>query len=134
MTQTVNINGLSDAIVAELTTYQENVTKALKREIKRAAREAVAEISATAPRSKGKDGGAYADDWRKRTDFENHEDIRVTIYNKDHYQLTHLLEHGHVIKNGTGRTYGETRKFPHVIPVEQKIAEKLADRIKVELK
>lgn len=44
---------------------------------------------------------------------------KKVIHNAEHYRLTHLLEKGHVIRNGTGRTYGRTRKFPHIKPVEQ---------------
>lgn len=52
------------------------------------------------------------------------------IHNKAHYQLTHLLENGHVIKNGTGRTYGSTREFPHIANVDAESVELLEKMIK----
>lgn len=52
------------------------------------------------------------------------------IHNKAHYQLTHLLENGHVIKNGTGRSYGNTRSFKHIANVDQESVELLEKMIK----
>ena len=37
---------------------------------------------------------------------------KAVVHNTE-YRLTHLLENGHAIKNGTGRTYGKTKPIPH---------------------
>ena len=42
--------------------------------------------------------------------------VHATIYNATDWQLTHLLEKGHIKRNGKGRT----RAFKHIEPVESK--------------
>ena len=53
----------------------------------------------------------------------------ATIYSPKHYRLTHLLEHGHVLK-AHGKTYGTTRAFPHWAPAEQAAIKELESTIK----
>lgn len=53
----------------------------------------------------------------------------ATIHSPKHYQLTHLLEHGHAIKV-RGKVYGKTRAFPHWAPAEQTANKALEDAIK----
>lgn len=58
-----------------------------------------------------KDTGDYAKDWAvNNTDRDGHHE--GTVYNRKHYQLTHLLMDGHESKNQYGGPYG------HVDPAE----------------
>lgn len=91
------------------------------KEVKRAAsnsqdkiaKEGVQKLRNTSPRKTGD----YAKGWRVKR--ERGRDIPiVTIHNATDYQLTHLLENGHVVVNGKG-TYGRAPAKKHIKPVEE---------------
>lgn len=49
--------------------------------------------------------------------------IEARVYNKKG-QLTHLLEHGHLLARG-GRVIGDTRPFEHIAPINDEAQEKV---------
>lgn len=57
------------------------------------------------------------------------------VHNEDHYRLTHLLEKGHVVRNGTGRNKGKQRTdaFPHIAPVNDWVNKELVQRLERKL-
>lgn len=71
--------------------------------------------------------GDYNKSWSvKTTNGMNF--INCIVHNKDHYQLTHLLEKGHRIKrNGTIK--GNAKAFPHIEPVEKQSNEKYTRKV-----
>lgn len=125
----VNLDGLADAILDALTEEEQRIAEVTKAEVRTVTAEAVTELRSSAPRRTGD----YARSWRQRTEFESKSDIRTRIYNDKHYQLTHLLEFGHAIRNGTGRVYGRVDAYPHVAQAEEHAAEKLMGRVKVRI-
>lgn len=65
-------------------------------------------------------GKTYASGWTS-TVFKNRLYTSVVIHNKKQAGLAHLLEHGHAIRNGTGR-YGEWEgNIEHILPVEKQL-------------
>ena len=44
--------------------------------------------------------GHYKDGWRTRKGYTNIDHYEYEVYNAKKYQLTHLLEHGHIAANG----------------------------------
>lgn len=94
---------------------------------------AVQKLKQTSPRQNVRGGGKYAKSWAYREEKGILGSSTFIIYNKKHYRLTHLLEYGHVIRNGTRRTFGSTRKKPHIKSVEEWVIENLPKTIEREL-
>lgn len=114
--------------------YSKEVRRATANSIDTVAKEAVQKLKNTSPKRSGtKHVRKYAEGWaikRKRTGTGVPE---VTVYNKTNPSLTHLLENGHEIKNGTGRSYGDTRGIKHIAPVEEWVTSELPQEIEREL-
>lgn len=77
-------------------------------------------VRETGGERKGKKGnykpGAYARSWmyvRKVSKITGNSEY--TVFNDHHYRLTHLLENGHVNRDGT-----RSRKFVHIAPANNK--------------
>ena len=65
--------------------------------------------------------GEYAKGWKMQTE-KTRTGATVTIYN-NHPGLPHLLENGHVSRNGTGRTFGRAPGHEHIKPVADELVE-----------
>jgi hypothetical protein len=78
-------------IADELAQYSKQVTDSIKISIDEVATETVQILKENSPKRYGK----YAKGWTSKTVFENGFEKRNKIYNKV-YQLTHLLEFGHI--------------------------------------
>ena len=111
MAQKVKIDELANTIVKEMQAYSTLATDVMKKAVKKAANSAKKDISSNAP----KDTGAYAKSWAVKNTKETSNALELTVHSKNRYQIAHLLEKGHVTRNG-----GRTRAFVHIAPVEQK--------------
>lgn len=111
--------------------YSQEVRRATTNSIDVVAKEAVQKLKDTSPRQ-AKHRRKYAEGWaikRKKTGTGIPE---VTVHNRTNYQLTHLLENGHVIVNAKG-TYGRTRPIKHIAPVNDWACDELPKEIEREL-
>lgn len=72
--------------------------------------------------------GKYASSWThgKRKDSKGTYEV---VYNAEHYRLTHLLEHGHVVRNKYG-TYGRTAPNPIIKTEFDRIKDKFVEDMK----
>ena len=101
-----------------------NVQDAAKDSINKVSKEAVQKLRNTSP----KKTGSYAKGWAAKKINE----MTVVVHNRTDYQLTHLLENGHMIVNKKG-TYGRTRAFKHIAPVEEWASDELTRQIMREI-
>lgn len=125
---------LEQAIQAVLNEYGDDVYKVLDNCVDTVAEEAkekLQNVSSFAPG--GKPTGAYSKSWINEKLPVGKLNTKQVVHNQEHYRLTHLLEKGHVIRNGTGRTYGRTGEYPHIAPVNDWANEELQRKVKQEL-
>lgn len=128
MDKRVKPDELANAIMKELKTYDQKVTDGVKKEVRQVAKECRQDIVTGSPVQTGD----YKAGWRDKVAYESYSDIRMRIFNKTDYQLTHLLEHGHAGPGGIAK--GSARPFPHIGPAEQKAEQKLMKKVKVVVK
>lgn len=108
-------NSLDD-IKSILNEYSNDVQEGITEEAFRVAEDGKNKLKATSPKRK-KGGGSYSKGWRvEKRQGKGY--VHTTIYNATDWQLTHLLEKPHVIKNQYG-TWGISKPIVHIEPVEQ---------------
>ena len=113
--------GSVSAQMAELLDeVNKDIERSAKTNIQRVAKESVQKLKNTAPVKTG----SYAKGWGAKRMGE----MDVVIHNRTDYQLTHLLENGHVIRNKKG-TYGRAPAHKHIKPVEEWASDELPRRI-----
>lgn len=120
----VSLDNLSSEIIKQYQTYTDDVTIAINKEVNKRSRELLKEVKARSP-VRDKNGGKYKKGWTRKIE-NSHGQITITTYNKTRGSLVHLLEHGHVIKGGTGRT----RAIKHVGPATERETALLEQNIK----
>lgn len=129
--KTVKPDGLADALTAAISQYSDDLIKNMPDAVKEAAQETVKELKSKAG-SLFK-GQKYAKSFKIKKQSGPNGLTTYTVYSTE-YRIAHLLEHGHVIKNQTGRVYGMTAAHPHWQPAEEvgikTLEEKLSDAAK----
>lgn len=97
-----------------LNEYSEDIQDGIKEEAQSIANQVVADLKATTNTYKIRTG-KYNKGWRINTKagrgYVNH-----TVWNATDWQLTHLLENGHINRDGKTRA----KAFVHIKPVEDK--------------
>lgn len=107
--------------------YGRKADEAVEKSAKRAGRDTAKDLKNTSPKKTGE----YASSWSTKVTRSSGRLIGVTVYNK-RYQLTHLLENGHVIVNKKGE-YGRTRPIKHIEPAEQEGIQNFEQLVRAEL-
>ena len=94
-----------------LNTFDHHVQEVVEDAAKESAKECVQKLKATSPKRPG--GGSYARSWTSKKLAGGY-----VVYNKE-YQLTHLLENGHVSANQYGEYGVRFNGIKHIAPVEE---------------
>lgn len=125
MARKTALDKLNDALSDILNQYagevQDNVAQIAEDMGRRGVQALRAKSRETFPVKGGKSSGKYARGWTMQTE-KTRLGATVTIYN-EHPGMPHLLEHGHVNRNGTRRTFGQTPGHEHIKPVADELAE-----------
>lgn len=108
---------LADEIAKALSEYSDDIAEQVDEIAEEVITETVAELRVTSPKRKGE----YAKSWAKKR-LKN--GTWVAYVRAPHYRLTHLLERGHVLKNG-----GRTKAQVHIAPAEEHAIDKFEQRI-----
>lgn len=108
-------DNLDKAVMAELDEYAGMLKEEIVTAQKAAAKKTIRELKQTSP---GK--GKYGKGWKSKT-TTTRTGAETVIYQGDLPGLAHLLEYGHPIVSG-GRTVGQARAFPHVVPAAETAA------------
>ena len=117
MSKVKNISGEMAKILDE---YQAGLKGHLERVSSDTAKETAEKLKDVSPRRTG----AYAEGWTARATRTG-----WVTYNRDHYRLTHLLEHGHVLVS-YGKTRGRVPAKPHIAPVAREMIDEYMSRLK----
>lgn len=118
----ISIDGLADAIKAELSEYTEEITTAQKKAVDVVANEVNKTIKEHI--SFKQHSGDYVKSFRVAKTYEDLYCRKKTWYVKEpQHRLTHLLENGHALPQG-----GRSKAYPHI-----KYGEEIAEQRMVEL-
>lgn len=125
MSRRVKAGELGGAIGKLLQEYSDEVIKAMPDAVKKAAKEGTKALKSAAAGAVG--GTKYKSSFTNKVTESNSSKTEFTIYSKQ-YQVAHLLEHGHVIRNQYG-VYGTTAARPHWATAEETASKILEEEI-----
>lgn len=118
------------AIKAVLEEYGEQVADVMGDAIQQVADEAVDKLKAVQTfAGDGHPTGEYSASWQSDEVKTGRLSKKIVVHNLKHYRLTHLLEKGHVSRNGTGRTFGRVPAYPHIGEVNDWVASELPKEV-----
>jgi hypothetical protein len=106
------VNEIAESLTEEYADLQEKINVTAEE----TAKELCENLKSQSPKNKGK----YAKGWAVKREGNT-----FIAHNKNRPTLTHLLENGHMNRNGT-RTHGQ----PHIAPNEEKAAVDFEEKVR----
>lgn len=127
----ITINNLDEEIKRQLESFNTEVMNTANESFWETAEEAAEMLKKGGPYQERT--GKYTKDWTAEQRGSRASAVTglngYSVYNKKHYQLTHLLEHGHQSRNG-----GRVKEFSHIAPVNEQLSELATEKIKSKLR
>ena len=114
----------SDDIARDIAAYMRECIDENEDVLRQRAADAGKSAAAQLKRETRKRSGKTAKGWTSTVEADE-TGIEVTVHNRA-YQLTHLLERDHIIKNQTGRTYGIAPGDGVIAEVAERVGEEFA--------
>ena len=116
-------NDFTVQISAVLDEFNLKVNQVVQEVLPKVANDAAKQLKATSPGN-----GSYASGWRQKTTKTDYT-IEAVVYNAKKPGLPHLLENGHLLRNGRRST-----PQVHIKPVEELVKQQAAQKIEEALK
>lgn len=118
------VDDIPELIADILDNYSTDLREAVNKTTEQAANELKKAITADAPVKSGKQKRS----WRVTKNKVAGIDLVAVVHSTD-YRKVHLLEFGHVIRDGTGRKVGETKAIGYIAKNEEAIVSKYPERL-----
>ncbi len=121
------VEKLDEAVNKILSEYQDSIEENLDIITKEMGQKGASALRQQAKKTFEEHTGEYAKGWKY--DFrKTRRYAKTTIYN-DHYSMPHLLEHDHVIRNGTQRVYGTVKGREHIKTIADELVSKFQEEV-----
>jgi len=120
--------GFTEALLGTLTSYTADVANAQKKAIRKTANE-VKKIVSTSGDYKNHSGD-YRSSFGTKVKYEDDFNLRIHVYaaKKHQWCLTHLIENGHLMPDGS-----RSKAYPHMIDGKNYVKEMLDENIREEV-
>lgn len=125
----INAIDLSKALNAVLTEYGNDVYKVLDGAVIDVSEKAAQKLRSVTSWKHSRPSSEYSKAWTVSEERAGRLGVKLIVYNDGHARLTHLLEKGHVSRNGTGRTFGRVQAYPHIAPVNEWVVDELQKEV-----
>lgn len=124
----VKVDGFASGVQKLLQEYGDEVWRLVNETVPETGKEARKQLKQKSPHETGR----YSRGWAVQITRERL-GVSAEVHNKDRYRLTHLLEHGHDIKNQygfVGKDGKRVKALPHIGEVNDWAVDELFDRLK----
>lgn len=131
MARKTPIDKLAEDMRKMLEEYQDDVKGSMSEIVVQTAKKGAQAMRRASKQATKTHTGEYAKGWTSQVN-QGRLFTTAVIYN-NHPGLPHLLEHGHVTRNGTGRTYPETPGREHIAPIAEEITKTFVEEVQSKL-